>query len=168
MRRLTMMQPTNLRTVLGSLTLAGLVAAGAPAMAQSSDTLTVLASVGGECSVSGATLDFGAYTGARKDVAVPISFSCNAPTNIAISMDGGITGDPSGRLMNNEGFTGQILYQLFRDSARTELWGVFPENHANFTSATSGTPSVFGRIESGQTPPAGNYSDSVLITLTTN
>lgn len=153
--------------LLGTVSLASL-AVSAPLMAQTTDTLTVLASVGGECSVTGGELDFGSYTGAQNDVDVPISFSCNAPTNIAISLDGGSTGDPSGRLMNNEALTDQILYQLYRDSARTQLWGVFPEDSADFVNATSGTPTVFGRIEAGLTPLPGEYSDIVTITLTTN
>jgi spore coat protein U domain-containing protein, fimbrial subunit CupE1/2/3/6 len=166
-----MMQVTTLRLVLGSAGLLGAMALGAPAMAQTvndTDNLVVLANVGGECSVTGATLDFGSYTGDRKDVDVPISFSCNGPSNIAISMDGGTTGDPSNRQMFNEGNTSQILYQLFRDNGRTELWGVFPENSADFANAEDGTPTVFGRIEAGQAPLPGSYADTVLITLTTN
>ena len=163
-----MAEGRELRVLLGTVSLAGLTALAGPALAQSTDTLTVLANVGGECTVTGATLDFGSYSGTRKDVEVPISFECNAPTNIAISMDGGTTGDPTNRQMFNEGNTSQILYQLFRDSARSELWGVFPENSADFVSATTGTPTVFGRIETGQSPLPGDYSDSVLITLTTN
>lgn len=159
---------TRARTLPSVLGVVGLAALSGPALAQSTDTLTVLASVGGECTVTGATLDFGSYTGSRKDVDVPISFSCNAPTNISISMDGGTTGDPNGRQMFNEGNTSQILYQLFRDEARTQIWGVFPVDSQDFTLATSDTPTVFGRIEAGQDPLPGNYSDSVLITLTTN
>lgn len=162
------MQTKKLRWVLGSVSVIGLAAFGTSAMAQSSDNLTVLANVGGECTVTGATLDFGSYSGERKDVDVPIGFSCNAPSNIAISMDGGTTGDPNGRQMFNAGNTSQILYQLFQDSARTELWGVFPNDSADFTSAENGTPTVFGRIEAGQTPLPGSYSDTILITLTTN
>ena len=156
------------RTLHGLLGLVGLAALSAPASAQSTDTLTVLASVGGECTVTGATLDFGSYSGTQKDVEVPISFSCNAPTNISISMDGGTTGDPNGRQMFNEGNTSQILYELYRDAARTQIWGVFPTDSQDFALATSDTPTVFGRIPAGQSPLPGNYSDSVLITLTTN
>jgi spore coat protein U-like protein len=163
-----MAQARDMRILLGTVGLAALTAVSVPAFAQTTDTLTVLATVGGECSVTGGTLDFGNYTGAQNDVDVPISFSCNAPTNIAISMDGGATGDPSNRQMFNEGFTSQILYQLFRDSARTQLWGVFPEDSADFTNATSGNSTVFGRIQAGQTPLSGNYSDTIEITLTTN
>lgn len=164
-----MAKSRELRSLLGVAGLTGMTALAGPALAQSStDTLTVLASVGGECTVTGATLDFGSYSGETKDVDVPISFNCNAPTNIAISMDGGATGDPNGRQMFNEDFSSQILYQLFRDSGRSELWGVFPEDSADFTNASSGTPTVFGRIQAGQSPLPGNYSDSVVITLTTN
>jgi len=163
-----MAESREFRILLGTVSVVGLAAFAGPALAQSSDTLTVLASVGGECSVTGATLDFGAYGGTEKDVEVPISFECNAPTNIAISMDGGATGDPNGRQMFNGDFSSQILYELFRDSGRTQLWGVFPEDSADFTSATTGTPTVFGRIPAGQSPLPGSYSDAVTITLTTN
>ncbi|MEM9628972.1 MAG: spore coat U domain-containing protein [Pseudomonadota bacterium] len=163
-----MAENKDLRILLGTVSLAGLTAFAGPAFSQATDTLTVLASVGGECTVTGATLDFGSYAGSEVDVDVPIAFSCNAPTNIAISMDGGSTGDPSNRQMFNEGFTSQILYQLFQDSARTQLWGVFPEDSADFVSATTGNPTVFGRIQGGQSPLPGSYSDSVTITLTTN
>ncbi|MEM7044570.1 MAG: spore coat U domain-containing protein [Pseudomonadota bacterium] len=154
--------------VFGMIGFAGMTALSGPAMAQSSDTLLVLASVGGECTVTGATLDFGAYSGTQKDVEIPISFSCNSPTNIAISMDGGATGDPNGRQMFNGDFSSQILYELYRDGGRTQLWGVFPEDSADFASATTGSPTVFGRIPGGQSPLPGSYSDSVTITLTTN
>jgi spore coat protein U-like protein len=154
--------------LLGTVSLAGMTVLSGSVMAQATDTLTVLANVGGECSVTGATLDFGSYTGTTLDVEVPISFNCNAPTNIAISMDGGTTGDPNGRQMFNEGNTSSILYELWRNAGRSQLWGVFPEDSADFTNATAGTPTVFGRIPAGQTPLPGSYSDSVTITLTTN
>ncbi len=162
-----MAQAKTLGWVLGSTSLVGAMFLGTPVMAQSAD-LFVKASVNGACSVTGATLDFGAYNGARKDISVPIGFSCSGPTNLSISLDGGTVGDPNGRLMDNEDFTSQISYQLFRDSARTKIWGVFPQNSEDFNLATNGTPTVFGRIEAGQSPLPGNYSDKVLITLTTN
>lgn len=156
------------RSVLGAVGVVGLTAFAGSALAQSTDTLTVLANVGGECTVTGATLNFGAYTGSTLDVDVPISFNCNAPTNVAISMDGGRTTDPNGRLMINEDSSSEILYELHRNPGRNQIWGVFPENSLDFTNATSGTPRVFGRIPAGQDPLPGSYSDSVTITLTTN
>ena len=163
-----MAENRDLRILLGTVSVVGLAAFAGPALAQSTDTLTVLANVGGECTVTGGTLDFGSYSGTQKDVEVPINFECNAPTNIAISMDGGATGDPNGRQMFNGDFSSQILYELFQDSARTDLWGGFPEDSADFVNATSGNPTVFGRIPAGQSPLPGSYSDAITITLTTN
>lgn len=162
-----MAQAKKVRWVIGSAGVAGAMALGVPMMAEAAD-LFVKASVNGSCSVTGATLDFGSYTGARNDVSVPFNFSCSGPTNLSISMDGGTVGDPNGRLMDNEDFTSQISYQLFRDAGRTQIWGVFPQNSQDFTLQKDGAPVVFGRIESGQSPLPGNYSDKVLITLTTN
>jgi len=163
-----MAEAREMRILLGTVSLVGLTALAGPAFAQSSDTLTVLANVGGECTVSGATLDFGSYSGDTLDVDVPISFECNSPTNVAISMSGGTTGNPNGREMFNEGFTSSILYELHRNSGRSQIWGVFPEDSLDFTNATTDTPTVFGRIPGGQNPLPGSYSDTVQITLTTN
>lgn len=168
-----MAENRELRVLLGTVSLASLAALAGPALAQSNvDTLTVLASVNGECSVTGGTLDFGAYTGVRNDTQVPIKFDCNAPSNISISMDGGNIGSPNDREMfrpaDENGFTDSLKYQLFQDEARTDIWGVFPEDSADFTEASSGSPTVFGRIIGGLSPSPGEYSDTVIITLTTN
>ncbi len=164
-----------MRILLGTVSLASLTVLAGPVSAQEiqdTDNLTVLANVTGECTVTGATLDFGTYTGEEKNVAVPIEFDCNAPSNISISLDGGNIGSPSGREMfrppNDEGFTDSLKYQLYQDEGHTDIWGVFPEDSADFTEATDGKPTVFGQIEAGLSPSPGSYSDTVIITLTTN
>lgn len=170
-----MAENRELRILLGTVSLASLTALSGPTMAQEiqdTDNLIVLANVAGECSVEGGTLDFGTYTGEEKNVDVPIGSNCNAPSNISISLSGGNIGSPNDREMfrpaDDEGFTDSLKYQLYQDEARTDIWGVFPEDSADFTAATSGTPTVFGQIEGGLTPTPGAYSDTVIITLTTN
>lgn len=163
-----MMQATKLRWFLGSVSLVGLAAFGMPAMAQSTDNLIVQATVNGDCSVTGATLNFGAYTGAEKDIAVPISFNCTAPSNVSIALNGGTVGDPTGRKMFNIANSDSIDYNLFQDAGRNTPWGIIPGNDQVFTNTTGGTPSVFGRIPAGQAPLPDTYSDTVVITLTTN
>ena len=163
-----MAEARDMRLLLGTVSLVSLTALSGPVLAQTSDNLVVRASVGGECSVTGATLDFGAYSGTTLDVDVPISFECNSPTNVAISMDGGRTSDPNGRLMTNADSSSEIVYELHRSQGRNEIWGVFPQDSLDFDNATDGSPTVFGRIPGGQTPLPGSYSDTVLITLTTN
>lgn len=170
-----MAESRELRTLLGTVSLAGLTVLAGPAMAQEiqdTDSLLVLANVSGECTVTGGTLDFGTYSGTEKNVAVPIAFDCNAPSNISISLSGGNIGSPNDREMfrpeNEGGFTDSLKYQLYQDAEHSDIWGVFPEDSADFTEATDGTPTVFGQIEGGLSPTPGNYSDTVVITLTTN
>jgi spore coat protein U-like protein len=165
---MTMAEARDFRLVFGTIGMVGTMALSAPAMAQSTDNLVVQATVGGECSVTGATLDFGSYSGTEKDVDVPISFNCNSPSNVIIQLDGGTTGDPNGRQMFNADNTGNINYQLHQTAARNKIWGGLPIEAQTFNGVTSGNPQVFGRILGSQTPPAGSYTDTVLITLTTN
>lgn len=163
-----MAQATKYGWFLGSVGLVGLAAPVLPAMAQSTDNLVVMATVNGDCSVTGATLNFGAYTGAEKNIDVPISFSCTAPSNVSIALNGGTVGDPTGRKMFNVANSDSINYNLFQDVGRSTPWGIIPGNDQTFSNTTGGTPSVFGRIPADQSPLPDSYSDTVLITLTTN
>lgn len=163
-----MKQVTTLTWVLGSVSLLGVAVMGSPAMAQVTDNLVVKANVSGTCSVTGGELDFGTYSGSEVLSDTPISFSCSAPSNVTIQLDGGTTSDPSDRQMFNTANTDKINYSLFQDAARNTLWGVLPGNAKLFPNTTGEAPSVFGRITGGQSPLPDSYSDTVLITLTTN
>ena len=64
--------------------------------------------------------------------------------------------------------SGTILgYQLYRNTNYNTLLGT-GSNGVSFTAPSSGTGSVnvYGRIPANQAVPAGNYSDSVGVTLT--
>ncbi len=167
-----MARAMEIRTLLAAGVLAAATTAANPALAQSaSDTLVVQATVGGECSVTGATLDFGSYNGVQKDVEVPISFECSTPSNISVSLDGGQNGDPVARQMSHTVDPGNppLLYQLFQNQGRNSVWGVFPADSRAFPAARAETPTVFGRILGGQnTVVPGTYRDVVQITLTAN
>lgn len=163
-----MKQVTTLTWVLGSVSLLGAAVMESPAMAQSSDNLVVQATVESDCSVTGATLNFGTYTGVEKDVEIPISFSCTAPTNVKIAMNGGVIDDPADREMRSPTSNTVLKYDLFQDPTRNTRWGELPNDVQEFPGSTGGTPSVFGRIDGSQSADPGSYSDTVLITLTTN
>lgn len=67
------------------------------------------------------------------------------------------------------GATGNyVTYELYRDPARTQRWGV---TTGSDTVPGTGTGSaqnltVYGRVPASQTVPAGSYSDVVTITVT--
>ena len=118
-----MKQATTLRWVLGSVSLLGVAMSGTSAMAQTTDNLTVQATVSGSCSVTGGTLDFGTYSGAELDGQTDIGFNCSAPSNVTIQLGGGSIGDPAERQMVNPGNSQSLKYNLFQNSDENNSLG---------------------------------------------
>lgn len=143
---------------------------GLAGSATATTTLLVTASVVAACNVSTSPVAFGAYNptaGTNLDGTGTVSVTCTNGTSYTVALDGGSQADVTARAMS-DGANG-LSYQLYSDPARTSVWGM---NGAELVSAT-GTGSsvdhtVYGRIPSGQTPPAGSYSDTVNVTVTYN
>ncbi len=129
-------------------------------------TLTVSVTVMSACSLSSGLLDFGTYTaGQVTDLTSQgtIGYS-NCSGNLSFELDGGQSGNINGRQMQLG--TNRINYQLYRNSARTNLFGAGVSARALApTSIQSGTIIVYGRIPKGQLVEHGAYSDLVNITL---
>jgi spore coat protein U-like protein len=59
-------------------------------------------------------------------------------------------------------------YAIYSDTARTSAWGCDDTNKVTFTSVGALTPtavSTFGRVPGGQDVPAGNYADTVTVSV---
>lgn len=148
------------------------------------DTLTVAVKRGGNtlasasasisgtvaaiCSVSAGTLGFGSYSGQEVNASAAISVNCSNGASYQVGMSGGASQSGSSRRM--AGPAGALLaYELYRDAARTLPWG---DGSAQLGGRLGGTGSgavqsltVHGRIPAAQTPAAGSYSDSVVVTV---
>ncbi|PHP64584.1 hypothetical protein CSC94_23605 [Zhengella mangrovi] len=124
---------------------------------------TVLAS----CSVSATNIDFGttAIINGNIDTTSSINTQCSNGTPFAIFLDNGLTGtSPADRKMTNGADV--VTYGLYQDSSRSTLWG------NTIGSAVSGTGNgsfqeftVYGRVPAQSTPPAGTYTDTVIVTV---
>jgi spore coat protein U-like protein len=79
----------------------------------------------------------------------------------------GTNSDATSRRMT--GPSGALLgYRLYQDSPRTLLWGdgtTFGGRLAGTGSGANQALNVYGTIPAGQVPPAGSYSDSVVVTV---
>jgi spore coat protein U-like protein len=132
-----------------------------------------LARGAGACSMTVVALDFGPYdarSAAPLDSTTSVRVSCFTGTPYLIRIDAG--GNSGGsflpRKMRRTGGAYKLSYNLYRDSARTEIWG----DGTGKTYVVNGTAlrfqqtrTVYGRIPGSQNVPPGAYTDTVTVTL---
>ncbi len=122
------------------------------------------------CSVSATDLDFGTVgvLNAPVDTTNTISVQCTAGTNYQIGLSGGNAGttDPTQRKMSNNGR--EITYGIYSDAARTQGWGDTLDVNTVSGTGNGSTQNYtgYGRVPAQPTPPAGTYTDTIIVTLT--
>lgn len=133
-----------------------------------SSSFPVSGSVAAICSVSAGTLGFGSYSGTAVDAAAAVSVNCSNGASYQVGMGGGSNQSGSARRMAGPA-SNYLSYALYSDSARSTPWG---DGSAQLGARRSGTGSgatqsltVYGRIPAAQSPAAGSYSDSVVVTI---
>lgn len=132
--------------------------------------IQVQAHIQSGCFVATATdLDFGqsvAAITANKDQASGISIACTSTSPWQIGLSNGAHYSNSSRHM--VGASGALIsYQLYRNAARTLLWGnTLNSDTVTGTGAASTQVPVYGRIPPQTAAGAGVYSDIVTVTLT--
>jgi spore coat protein U-like protein len=150
------------------------MAVGAPAAHAQTANLQVTSSVVGQCTVTGGTLAFGTYVQGQttpKDGQGSISLNCPAGINVTVNMNMGLNPGSGSRNMASAG--NFLNYQLFRDAARSQVWGTGTGasggKPVNPTSAGAQAHDVYGQIGAAQAPSTtGNYTDTVVVGLTIN
>ncbi|HUJ14353.1 MAG TPA: spore coat U domain-containing protein [Thermoanaerobaculia bacterium] len=136
-------------------------------------SFTITAAVPAECTVSTSALNFGGYdpvvanSATPKDGTATVDVYCTKGALASVALDTGSHASGSTRRML--GSSGDFLnYELYRDASRTTVWN--STNIDTGTSASRLTPinggfTVYGRIPAGQDVSVGNYSDTVLVTV---
>jgi len=120
--------------------------------------------------VAATDMDFGTPTGpltAAIDKTSTITVTCTKDAAFHIGLDGGSANDINARVMS-DGNGNTVGYQLYTDSGRTDVWGntVGTDAMAETGTGTSQDITVYGEVPAQNTPPAGNYSDTVAVTVT--
>jgi spore coat protein U-like protein len=131
--------------------------------------LTVKAKVVGECTLTGGTLDFGTYMSGQdstRDRQTTIGLDCPPGLSVTVMMSGG-NNQGADSFRNMAGSGDLLKYQLYTDSARTQVWssGTTGGKRINGTAGGNEAHTVFGHVPSNQVVDPGNYADTVLITL---
>lgn len=145
-----------------------LAAAAGPAFASTTTgSLTVSVEVVATCKVGAASLGFGTYgAGQTADLRAQgtIAYEGCGTSPIKVALDGGSSRNPKARtLVGSDGR--KLSYQLYRDSARSKVWGTGPSALSFRPSRGTGSLVVYGSIPGGQSVPVGRYTDTVLVTI---
>ena len=142
-----------------------------------SDTRTfqVRAKVDPECTVSTVPLNFGNYDPVTANAAAPLNGTgtvnvyCTPGTFVNVWLDRGL--HSSGTQRNLLGPAATLLpYEIYRDPARTLVWGATNPTSDSGTSTSILIPInngfiAYGQIPAGQDVPVGSYSDQALVTV---
>jgi spore coat protein U-like protein len=120
------------------------------------------------CTISVTSVAFGTYNvfnTATDDSTGTITYRCNATAaNISITLSDGSSSTFSPRTMRRGG---EVLnYNLYRNAARTNVWGDGTGGTSVYTRANPPNNSnvnvtIYARIPALQDVSAGNYSDTV-------
>jgi spore coat protein U-like protein len=172
----TKLNQSKLKLAIVSAMLVG--SAGFSAASYASTDMDVSTLVGEACLVSIATsMGFADYapltthSGADLIKDSTISAHCTLDTTATISLSVGLnpvapanTAAPVRRMSN--GATGLLAYNLYRDPARTVIWGAGSGNGASYTGTGSSTDVlIFGKIGAGLVVPNGTYTDTVTVSI---
>lgn len=119
------------------------------------------------CLVSAQNINFGNHgvLNTAVDATGAITLTCTANLNYSVALNGGLSNSPpAARQMVRAGSS--ITYGLYRDLNRANVWGSAAGQIASGTG-TGGlqTLTVYGRVPAQNTPAPGNYSDTVVVTV---
>ena len=119
-------------------------------------------------------LDFGTQgvLSANVDTTSTIAFTCTSGATYNIGLNAGANAstanDVNTRRMT-DGSSHYVAYQMYTATGRSGAqWGntVLTDTQAGTGTGTAQTTTVYGRVPPQATPPAGNYADTVTVTVT--
>jgi spore coat protein U-like protein len=152
-----------------ALSLLGLLLGARQAAAQTAtDTFQVRAQVTKTCTVVANDLDFGIYNSSQQSRAsTDMTVQCTPLTAFSVEIGAGGSGNRNDRWMNGPGVN-RLRYGLYKDGGYTQP---MMTTGSDFTGVSDpqGTPiryQMYGQIVANQTVPAGDYLDTVTVTVT--
>ena len=136
----------------------------------SNPTFDVTANVEKNCLLTADDIDFGTHGVLSADVTSEgaVTLECTPETDYSVALDNGNTGTgPTARkmVMGAE----DITYGLYKDSGHTQPWGDSGTPGSALEGSGTGAEEVipvYGQVPSQPTPPPGDYTDSVIATVT--
>jgi spore coat protein U-like protein len=134
--------------------------------------IVAVAAQGEACSVTTSPAHFGNYDPTASvplDAVGNVSVTCDSGAPFTIKLDPGQ--NPTGgfdRRMRSSAGDFLLDYNLYRDSARTEIWGDGTGSTFIHAGVGTGIPAqfnIYGRIPGRQNVRADTYHDAVVVTV---
>ena len=126
----------------------------------------VRASVVADCQVTAEDMDFKTYSAdAAATASTTVTVRCTPGSAVTVTFDGGSSGNPQARTMTGPAKLG---YQIFRDAALTDPINTGGSAFQLTSEENTGENVIYtihGQVPAGQIVPAGNYVDTVLVTV---
>ena len=166
------MSPALRKSLLVGLA-AAVLAAGLPlsqaAAATATTTFSVTAEVVTTCAITSTNMAFGSYSGLVLNSTATLNATCSTGTPYTIGLNAGTGTGATVAVRKMKGpAVEELNYTLSQDSAHTINWG-----NTTGTDTVPGTGNgavqphtVFGQIPASQFIQAGEYSDTITVTLT--
>jgi len=135
-------------------------------------TFRVSARVEAVCAVTATDLDFGAYSSQNASPqpgTTMLQATCTPGTTYNVGLNAGTSTGATinQRKMSATPASNQLNYQLYSDSSHTTIWGN-TSGTDTVTGAGTGLAvnhTVYGQIPGGQNVPAGNYQDTITVSI---
>ena len=130
---------------------------------------TATATVARQCSVTATTLDFGAVGLLLANTlgTSTIGVQCSSGSAWTVGLDKGSNG---ASIITRKMASGANLvgYQLYLNAARTTVWGDTVGTNTVAGTGNGGVQNltVYGSVPAQTTPAAGNYTDTITVTVT--
>jgi spore coat protein U-like protein len=157
---------SNLPIVLAAIAALLLAAGDAAAQIQQNQKLQVQAFIGELCTVTNASLDFGSAVDpdTNTNTEGEMEINCATETTFDIQLDGGLNFSPSIGARAMTGGGSNLLYLIYKDAARSVLWGANESVPATIDG--TGSVTIYGQVPSQPNGHAsGLHTDEVTITL---
>lgn len=131
-------------------------------------SFNVQSQVDAKCTINSDNIAFGSrgLLSSATNAQGRVGIDCTNGTTYTVALNNGLTGTtPTNRLMTKS--TQSIRYGLYQNTSRTQAWG---NTVGTDTVAGTGTGAqldipVYGQVPAQTTPSAGQYSDTVVATV---
>jgi len=133
-------------------------------------SFNVRAQVQPNCRVVANDLDFGThgFLDQAVNASSEIRVTCTAGTSHSLGIGYGLQGTGLVDRYMRDLAGNRVRYELFRNEGRTQPWGLVTDGNAAVSAGTGSTRplTVYGRVPAQVTPMPGNYTDTVVVTVT--